>query len=64
MDGTTDIAEQGQLLCHVRFVNDQGTEENVPFCQPLQTHTTGESIVMLLESKIKVVLGKVCRHLY
>lgn len=35
MDERTDIAEQGQLLSHVRFVNDQETEEKVPFCQPL-----------------------------
>uniref|UniRef100_A0AAY5KCW9 HAT C-terminal dimerisation domain-containing protein n=1 Tax=Esox lucius TaxID=8010 RepID=A0AAY5KCW9_ESOLU len=44
LDESTDIASQAQLLTYVRYLRDKAIEEDVLFCRPLQSHTTGEAI--------------------
>ncbi|XP_060796340.1 zinc finger BED domain-containing protein 5-like [Neoarius graeffei] len=53
LDESTDIAGQAQLLTYVRYVRDKLIEEDVLFCRPLQSHTTGEAIFNVLDSFIR-----------
>ncbi len=49
LDESTDIAGQAQLLTYVRYLRDKAIEEDVLFCRPLQSHTTGEAIFNVLD---------------
>ncbi len=50
---STDIAGQAQLLTYVRYLRDKAIEEDVLFCWPLQSHTTGEAIFNVLDIFIR-----------
>uniref|UniRef100_A0A8C4GRW1 Zinc finger BED domain-containing protein 5 n=1 Tax=Dicentrarchus labrax TaxID=13489 RepID=A0A8C4GRW1_DICLA len=49
LDESTDIAGQAQLLTYVRYLRDKTIEEDVLFCRPLQSHTTGQAIFNVLD---------------
>ncbi len=51
LDESTDIAGQAQLLTYVRYL--RAIEEDVLFCRPLQSHTTGEAIFNVLDIFIR-----------
>ncbi len=53
LDESTDIAGQSQLLTYVRYLRDKAIEEDVLFCRPLQSHTTGEAIFNVLDIFIR-----------
>ncbi len=53
LDESTDIAGQAQLLTYVRYLRDKAIEEDVLFCRPLQSHTTGEAIFNVLDIFIR-----------
>ncbi len=53
LDESTDIAGQAQLLTYVRYLRDKAIEEDVLFCRPLQSHTTGEAIFNVLHIFIR-----------
>ena len=53
LDESTDIAGQAQLLTYVRYVREKEIEEDILFCRPLQTRTTGEAIFNVLDSFIQ-----------
>uniref|UniRef100_A0A8P4GAE8 DUF4371 domain-containing protein n=1 Tax=Dicentrarchus labrax TaxID=13489 RepID=A0A8P4GAE8_DICLA len=53
LDKSTDIAGQAQLLTYVRYLWDKTIEEDVLFCRPLQSHTTGEAIFNVLDVFIR-----------
>uniref|UniRef100_A0A8C4F846 DUF4371 domain-containing protein n=1 Tax=Dicentrarchus labrax TaxID=13489 RepID=A0A8C4F846_DICLA len=53
LDESTDIAGQAQLLTYVRYLRDKAIEEDVLFCRPLQSHTTGEAIFNVLDVFIR-----------
>ncbi len=53
LDESTDIAGQAQLLTYVRYLRDKAIEEEVLFCRPLQSHTTGEAIFNVLDIFIR-----------
>nr|XP_039253417.1 zinc finger BED domain-containing protein 5-like [Styela clava] len=50
MDESTDVDDLAVLLVFVRYVYNFETEENLLFCKPLKTHTTGEDIFLLIQS--------------
>uniref|UniRef100_A0A3P8XE49 DUF4371 domain-containing protein n=1 Tax=Esox lucius TaxID=8010 RepID=A0A3P8XE49_ESOLU len=49
LDKSTDIDGQAQLLTYVRYLRDKAIEEDVLFCRPLQSYTTGEAIFNVLD---------------
>jgi hypothetical protein len=53
LDESTDVAGQAQLLTYVRYLRDKVIEEDVLFCRPLQSHTTGEAIFNVLDIFIR-----------
>ena len=55
LDESTDIAGQAQLLTFVRYLymREKEIEEDILFCWPLQTCTTGEAIFNVLDSFIQ-----------
>ncbi|XP_039670584.1 zinc finger BED domain-containing protein 5-like [Perca fluviatilis] len=53
LDESTDIAGQAQLLTYVRYLRDKAIAEDVLFCRPLQSHTTGEAIFNVLDIFIR-----------
>src|SRR4029434_5004097 len=52
LDEPTDFAGQAQLLTYVRYVREKEIED-ILFCRPLQTRTTGEAIFNVLDSFIQ-----------
>uniref|UniRef100_A0A8C1RK47 HAT C-terminal dimerisation domain-containing protein n=1 Tax=Cyprinus carpio TaxID=7962 RepID=A0A8C1RK47_CYPCA len=53
LDESTDIAGQAQLLTYARYLRNKAIEEDVLFCWPLQSHTTGEDIFNVLDIFIR-----------
>ncbi|KAK0146240.1 Zinc finger BED domain-containing protein 5 [Merluccius polli] len=53
LDESTDIAGQAHLLTYVRHLRDKAIEEDVLFCRPLHSHTTGEAIFNVLDIFIR-----------
>lgn len=53
LDESTDIADNANLLCFVRFNFNGSVEEEMLFCQPLKTRTTGQDIFDSLDSFIR-----------
>ncbi|KAL2101246.1 hypothetical protein ACEWY4_003007 [Coilia grayii] len=52
LDESTDIAGQAQLLTYVRYLRDKVIDEDILFCRPLQSRTTGEAIFNVLDTFI------------
>ena len=50
LDESTDVAGLAQLLVYVRYIHDGSIKEDILFCKPLETRTTGEAIFGLLDS--------------
>lgn len=53
LDESTDIADNANLLCFVRFNYNESVKEEMLFCQPLKTSTTGQDIFDSLDSFIR-----------
>ena len=50
LDESTDVAGLAQLLVYVRYVYGGSIKEDILFCKPLETRTTGEDIFKVLDS--------------
>ena len=50
LDESTDVAGLAQLLVYVRYVYGGSIKEDIIFCKPLETRTTGEDIFKVLDS--------------
>ena len=50
LDESTDVACLAQLLVYVLYVYGGSIKENILFCKPLETRTTGEDIFKVLDS--------------
>jgi hypothetical protein len=50
LDKSTDVSGLAQLLVYVRYVYGGSIKEDILFCKPLVTRTTGEDILKVLES--------------
>lgn len=44
LDESTDIDNEANLLCYVRYIHGGALHDDFLFCHPLQTNTTGEAI--------------------
>lgn len=44
LDESTDVAGLAQLLIYVRYIHEGSVNEDMLFCKPLETRTTGENI--------------------
>ncbi|XP_046684915.1 zinc finger BED domain-containing protein 5-like [Homalodisca vitripennis] len=53
LDESTDIADNANLLCFVRFNLNGSVEEDILFCHSLKTSTTGQDIFNSLDSFIR-----------
>ena len=50
MSQSTEVAGLAQLLVYVRYVYGRSIKEDILFCKPLETRTTGEDIFKVLDS--------------
>lgn len=50
LDESTDISNDANLLCYVRYEHNDSISEDLLFCMPLPTHTTGEAIFEVLNN--------------
>ncbi|XP_060768837.1 zinc finger BED domain-containing protein 5-like [Neoarius graeffei] len=50
LDESTDVAGLAQLLVYVRYIYDGSVKEDMLFCKPLETRTTGEDIFRMLDT--------------
>ncbi|XP_046977632.1 zinc finger BED domain-containing protein 5-like [Vanessa cardui] len=48
LDESTDISNDANLLAYVRYEHNDGINEDLLFCMPLPSHTTGEAIFEVL----------------
>jgi hypothetical protein len=53
LDETTDVAGFAVLFVIVRYINNNSIEDEMLFCKPLKTRTTGEDIFNLVDSYLK-----------
>ncbi|XP_053199112.1 zinc finger BED domain-containing protein 5-like [Scomber japonicus] len=53
LDESTDVAGQAQLLAYVRYLRDKAIEEDVLFCRPLKSHTTGEAVFDVINGFVR-----------
>lgn len=53
LDESTDIADNANLLAFVRFETNESVEEEMLFCRPLPTSTTGADIFNCLDGFMK-----------
>lgn len=53
LDETTDVADLANLLVYVRYEYDGAAQEDFLFCQSLQTRTTAEHILELLNAFVQ-----------
>lgn len=44
LDESTDIGNEANLLCYIRYICDGAVHDDFLFCESLQTNTTGEAI--------------------
>jgi hypothetical protein len=44
MDETTDVANDAQLMCCVRYARDNNIHDDILFCRTLSTRTTSEEV--------------------
>ena len=63
LDETTDVLGPAQLLVYVRYVYELPIKEDILFCKPLETRTTGEDTGQLCDIKWTLVV-KMCWYLY
>ena len=52
LDESTDICNEANVLCYVRYIFDGAVHDEFLFCETLQTNTTGEAIFECLNSFI------------
>ena len=50
LDESTDMAGLAQLLVYVRYIYGRSIKEDILFCKPLETRTTGEDMFKVLDS--------------
>ena len=50
LDESTHVAGLAQLLVHVRYIYGRTIKEDILFCKPLETRTTGEDMFKVLDS--------------
>lgn len=50
LDESTHVAGLAQLLVFVRYINEGTIKEDMLFCKPLETMTTGEDIFKILDT--------------
>jgi hypothetical protein len=50
---TTDVAGLAVLIVIVRYINNNSIEDELLFCKPLKTRTTGEDIFNLVHCYLK-----------
>ena len=50
LDESTDLAGLAQLLVYVRYIYRGSIKEDIFFCKPLETRTTGEDTFKVLDS--------------
>ncbi|XP_063050114.1 zinc finger BED domain-containing protein 5-like, partial [Engraulis encrasicolus] len=52
LDESTDIGNEANLLCYIRYICDGAVHDDFLFCESLQTNTTGEAIFDCLNAFI------------
>ncbi|KAL2097071.1 hypothetical protein ACEWY4_006278 [Coilia grayii] len=50
LDESTDVAGLAQLLVYVRYIHEGSVNEDMLFCKPLETRTTGKDIFQMLDN--------------
>ncbi|XP_063049261.1 zinc finger BED domain-containing protein 5-like [Engraulis encrasicolus] len=50
LDESTDVAGLAQLLVYVRYIHEGSVNEDMLFCNPLETRTTGKDIFHMLDT--------------
>lgn len=50
LDESMDVAGLAQLLVYVRYIYEGSVHEDVLFCKPLETRTTGKDIFQMLDN--------------
>ena len=55
LDESTDVVGLAQHLVYVRYVYGESIKEDILFCKPLETRTTGEYIFKVLDSFVTLL---------
>ena len=53
LDESTEVAGLAQLLVYVRYIHEGSIKEDMLFCKPLETRSTGEVIFRMLDTFIR-----------
>ncbi|KFM77863.1 SCAN domain-containing protein 3, partial [Stegodyphus mimosarum] len=53
LDETTDVSKDAQLMVYVRYPGLTDIQEDILFCKPMSTTTTGEDIFLMVDSFFK-----------
>lgn len=53
VDEATDLHRDAHLIAYIRFVDGEEMREEVLFCEPFLSNTTGESIFSMIDSFLK-----------